>query len=228
MTCEECLNELATGSLRDLTADSPVMTHCARCPDCAQVTTQLREREYHAATALNTLPPLASPLSVAESAATISHRRRVGHVVVMLSGIVGGIIIWIVSATMIVPAMYRVGMIGPSPGLLRTETFTLSCLSPQQAGDIISPYVHSHGSTYYTPSSGIGAITVRGTPEEVAKAQSLLAKFENDPNAACHHTMATEVRKLQQQLSEIDQGIQGPAKPPPGGVSGGVPASPKK
>ena len=48
-----------------------------------------------------------------------------------------------------------------------TETFTLSCLSPQQAGDIINPYLRSRGSTYYVSTSGLSAITVHGTPDEL-------------------------------------------------------------
>ena len=46
MTCQECVSELATGSLRDLTPDSDVMRHCATCPDCGPLATLLREREY--------------------------------------------------------------------------------------------------------------------------------------------------------------------------------------
>jgi hypothetical protein len=62
----------------------------------------------------------------------------------------------------------------------------LSCLSPQQAADIINPYVRSHGSTYYIPTTGISAITVRGTREELSKSRNLIHDFESDPKAACH------------------------------------------
>jgi hypothetical protein len=103
MTCQECLAEIESGSLRDLPADSPVMLHCARCPDCARVTTLLRDREYNAATLLNTLPPLSNPLSVAETAVSMSHRRRVGRIVVMLSGAALVATIWIAVATTIIP-----------------------------------------------------------------------------------------------------------------------------
>jgi hypothetical protein len=69
---------------------------------------------------------------------------------------------------------------------LHTETMQLSCLSPQQAADIINPYVRSHGSTYYLPTTGISAITVRGTLEELRKSRNLIHDFESDPKAACH------------------------------------------
>ncbi|HMI44537.1 MAG TPA: hypothetical protein VK491_00100, partial [Gemmatimonadaceae bacterium] len=120
-----------------MTADSAVMRHCASCPDCARVTTIVRDKEYETATVLNSLPPMSDPLTVAETAGLTDQRRRVGGVVVTLSAIAGAVIIWIVSATMIVPALYRGGVIGNAAS--RTETMHLSCLSPQQGEEIIRP-----------------------------------------------------------------------------------------
>ena len=79
MTCEDCLSALETESLRDMTADSAVMQHCATCPDCARVTTMVRDREYETATILNSLPPMSNPLMVAETAGLTAHRRRAGR-----------------------------------------------------------------------------------------------------------------------------------------------------
>ncbi len=186
MTCEDCLSALATASLRDMTPDSAVMQHCATCPDCSRVTTVLREKEYETATLLNSLPPMSNPLTVAQNAVGIAQRRRMGRVVVMMSGAVLVATIWIVAATLVIPALDRGDMRIASE--LRTETMPLSCLSPQQAADIINPYVRSHGSLYYLPSSGISAITVRGRPDELAKSRDLIAHFERDPSAACHVT----------------------------------------
>ena len=67
MTCAEVLETLSTASLRDMPADSAVMAHCATCPDCARVTTLLREKEYEAASVLNGLPPMSNPLTLAEA-----------------------------------------------------------------------------------------------------------------------------------------------------------------
>jgi hypothetical protein len=204
MTCEECLSALETESLREMTADSAVMQHCATCPDCARVTTMVRDKEYETATVLNGLPPMSNPLTVAETAGQTAQRRRVGGVVVTLSAIAGAIIIWIVSATMVVPALYRGGVItNAAAGGLRTETVQLSCLSPQQAADIVNPYVKSHGSMYYLPSSGISAITVRGTSEEIAKSRNLIREFERDPNAACR---VAETR-LRNTIESVDRAV---------------------
>jgi hypothetical protein len=208
MTCKECLAALETESLREMAPDSPVMVHCATCPDCARVATMVREKEYETATVLNSLPPMSSPLAVAEAAVRTSQRRRVGRVVVLLSGVVGAIIIWIVGATMVVPAMHRTGMMpdnASSGTRLRTETIQLSCLSPQQAGDIINPYIRSNHSNYWVPKSGISAITVRATPDELAKSRNLILEFEKDPSAACRLPM-TIIQRLQGEMSKAHAG----------------------
>ena len=207
MTCAECLSDLATGSLREMRADSAVMLHCATCPDCARLTTLLREREYNAANVLNNLPPMSNPVTVAETSVRTAQRRRVGRVAVMLSGAALVVTIWIAAATTIIPALNHAD--SNMSSTLRTETIPLSCLSPQQAADIINPYVRSRGSTYYVPTSGISAITVRGNATEVAKYRNLIRDFENDPAAACRNTNAEQVKKLlQAKLSEL-QGHRG-------------------
>jgi hypothetical protein len=150
------------------------------------VTTVLREKEYETATLLNSLPPISNPLTVAENAMGIARRRRMGGVVVWMTGAALAATIWVVAATLVIPALNRSDMRIASE--LRTETMPLSCLSPQQAADIINPYVRSPGSTYYIPSTGISAITVRGRPDELAKSRDLIEHFERAPTAACHVT----------------------------------------
>jgi hypothetical protein len=123
----------------------------------------------------------------------------------MLSAIAGAVIIWIVSATMVVPALLRAGVIGSGPPAtgMRTETIQLSCLSPQQAGDIIDPYVRGHGSKYWLPSSGISAITVHGSPAEVDRSRSLIGRFERDPSAACRSAATT----LRRTIESVNQAV---------------------
>lgn len=203
MTCEECLSELATGSLRELSADSPVMLHCATCPDCSHLTTLLRDREYNAANVLNNLPPMSNPITVAEASVSTAHRRRVGRVVVMLSGAALVVTIWVTAATLILPAMRSNE---PTSSTLLTETIPLSCLSPRQAADIVDPYLRTHGSLYFVPTSGISAITVRGTAAQLRKSKDLIRDFESDPAAACRNTPADMLRKLSKTLSDAQLG----------------------
>jgi len=205
MTCEECLSELATGSLREMPPDSSVMLHCATCPDCSRLTTLLRDREYSAANVLNDLPPMSNPITVAETSVRTAHRRRTGRVVVMLSGAALVVTIWIAAATTILPALR--GADAGTGSALRTETIPLRCLSPQQAADIIDPYIRTRGSIYYVPTSGISAITVRGNASQLAKSRELLATFEEDPAAACRSTpaaMAVKAMKMAEDKSSVD------------------------
>jgi hypothetical protein len=224
MTCEECLSELATGSLRELPSDSAVMQHCATCPDCSRLTTLLRDREYEAATVLNNLPPMSNPIAVAEASVLTAHRRRVGGVVVMLSGAALVVTIWLALANIVIPAMNSSEM--GARKTLRTETISLQCLSPQQAADVISPYIREPGSTFYLPTSGISAITVRGSPGEIAKARSLIEQFEPDAGAACRVSPADLPQKavgVQDRLGRADAGNAEPV------IAGDkIPTAPKK
>jgi hypothetical protein len=185
MNCNECLAALETESLREMTPDSPLLRHCATCPDCARLTTMLRDKEYETATVLNSLPPMSNPLTVAENAVNMAQRRRVGRVAVMLSGAALVITLWFVAARIVYPVFED-----DDVRLARTitEIIPLTCLSPQQAGDIIEPHLRSNRARYYAPTSGLHTITVRATPEEVAKSRALIRVFENDPNAACRAT----------------------------------------
>lgn len=203
MNCQECLAELSTASLREMQPDSAVMQHCATCAECASLTTRLRELEYATATTLNNLLPLTSPISLAETSATLSRRRRVGRLVVTLSGILGAIIVAVVASTMLVPQTIWNGITGPAAAsMLRTETITLTCLSPEQAADIINPYVRSRGSVYYTPSSGISVITVRGTAQEIERSRDLLHDLEGDPAAACRNRTGADLPDIKRRADE--------------------------
>jgi hypothetical protein len=185
MNCRECLEALETGSLRELTPDSPVYAHAATCPDCARVTTVLRDREYAAATFLNNLAPTSHPAAVAEAAIALARRRRLGKVVTMITGTALAATIWLTMQFIFVPMMNHAE--AGNATRLHTETISLTCLSPAQASDIINPYVRSHGSTYYIPSSGLAAITVRGTVAEISKSRDLISEFENSASAACRN-----------------------------------------
>src|SRR4051812_1100718 len=102
MTCAEVLSTLSTTSLRDMTADSPVMAHCASCPDCARVTTALRDREYVAASVLNGLPPLSNPIAIAQQSVVIAKRRRLGSFAVLAAGTALAATIWIAASLSII------------------------------------------------------------------------------------------------------------------------------
>jgi hypothetical protein len=178
------------------------MQHCAGCRDCGPLATQLRDREYEVASVLNSLPPMSNPISVAERAGSLARRRRVGKVAVFFSGAALVVTIW----TAIFFTGFGRAMMGiDNSGVprLRTETIPLKCLSPDQAADIINPYVRSHGSTYYIGSSGVAAITVRGTADELAKSHALIRQFESDPQTMCGASLADKLRQLQNVMGAV-------------------------
>ena len=215
MNCKECLSALATASLRDLSADSLVLAHCATCPDCSLVTTQLRQREHDAANLLNALPPMSNPLVVAETAVGVAKRRKLGRVAVMATGTALAATIFLAAQFTVIPAMNRADA---ENARFRTETIPLACLSPQQAADIISPYIRSNGSVYYLPNSDIAAITVRGTSKEVAQARDLIEEFQFDKSAACHTPRGAAGRSQQ----DIDR-VSGEGEPVLAGEKATVP-----
>jgi hypothetical protein len=183
------------------------------------LTTLLRDREYEAATVLNNLPPMSNPITVAEASVLTAHRRRVGGVVVMLSGAALVVTIWFTAATLIFPAMRGNG---PMSTLL-TETIPLSCLSPQQAADIVDPYLRTHGSLYFIPTSGISALTVRGTAAQLRKSKDLIREFETDPGAACRNPTAG-LKAAAKMDADLHQAAPVLAGPP----SDKVPTAPQK
>jgi len=65
--------------------------------------------------------------------------------------------------------------------------------------------VRYHGSTYYIPTTGISAITVRGTGDELAKARNLIHDFETDPNAACNLPKGSLLNRDQPSLLKADR-----------------------
>jgi hypothetical protein len=220
MTCAEVLATLSTASLRDMPADSPVMAHCADCPDCARVTTALREREYEAASVLNGLPSMSNPIAIADRSAVIAKRRRLGSIAMIMTGTALALTTWIAASLTIIPALNRAdARVGT---VLNTETIQLTCLSPKQAGDIISPYMRSHGSAYYIPTSGLSAITVRGTADEVAKSRNLLSEFESDPNASCR--LSADADHLRRTIDAVNQAVND-ANTAPEGAPAKVPAA---
>jgi hypothetical protein len=195
MNCQECLSELATGSLRNLTPESEVMRHCTTCPDCGPLSTLLRDREYNAATVLNSLPAMSNPITIAQTAGELARRRRVGKVVVFLTGAALVGTMWTaLFVTGIGRSILGLDHVGGSP--LVTETIQLSCLSPEQAGDIISPYIRSDHSNYWVGKSGLSAITVRATAAELAKSRELIRQFESSPGAACRSSPFDVVDKM--------------------------------
>jgi hypothetical protein len=161
---------------------------------------------------LNGLPSMSNPIAIAERSAVIAKRRRLGSIAMMMTGTALALTTWIAASLTVIPALNRAdARVGT---VLHTETIQLTCLSPKQAGDIISPYMRSHGSAYYIPTSGLSAITVRGTADELAKSRNLLSDFETDPNAACR--LSADADHLRRTIDAVTQAVNDASTAPIG------------
>jgi hypothetical protein len=100
--------------------------------------------------------------------------------------------LWFTWLRVIAPAMHETAALVGSK--LVTETITLQCLTPTQAGELILPYVRSSGSAYYLGKGGINVLTVRATEKELAEVKRLVGRFDNVGASACPVPLGAPLR----------------------------------
>lgn len=184
--CRECLSAASTADLGDMQPPSAIGLHCATCPDCARVITEVRDRETQIASALGQLRMTGYPAMLAEQAVASSRRLTArfwrgglfaAFVTTAMVGIANGLI----------PAYEREVQIALG-GDMVTETIKLSCITPQQASDLATPLLRSGKPALYT-ARDISAVTVRGVRREFAAAKAAIKEFD----AKCQLPPATTV-----------------------------------
>lgn len=183
MNCEEYLSIIETASLGEIEQNTRLRQHAASCEDCSRVIRLIAEGEHDLAMALDNVSSSIPASQTAEAAIVIAKRRRVGRLFAGLFVVLIAITAWITWVQLIVPSMRATVEI--AAGNLRTETIPLQCLSPNQVGDLISPYVRSSGSAYYPAKAPMTVITVRATPEEIQKVKALLDQFDKPGTTGC-------------------------------------------
>ena len=176
MTCEECLALVATEPATSLARSGVAWEHAANCADCARVLALVTDAENDLAHTLNAAQSHALASRTADDAMTRVRRRQVGRWASVALAILFAIALWSAWDRALGPDLQKIEQL--SGGNLRTEPFELHCLTPEQAGDIISPYVRSNGSAYYPTKMPIRLITVRATPEELIRVRTLLARMD--------------------------------------------------
>lgn len=181
MNCQEYLSIIETASVGEIEQNTRVRQHAATCEDCSRVIRLIAEGEQDMAMALNNLVSSIPASQTAEAAIVIAKRRRVGRLFTVFFAVLIAVSAWITWVRVIVPSMRATAEI--AAGNLRTETLPLQCLSPDQAGDLISPYVRSNGSAYYPAKAPMTVITVRATPEEIRAVKALLGQFDKPATA---------------------------------------------
>ncbi len=183
MTCEECLSVIASAPILEVREDSRAREHCATCAECSRVVALVAEGERDMAFALNNLSSTIPASQTAERAIAAVGRRKTGRVLAGVFAVLIVIVLWITWIQVIVPGMRATAdIVGVDH---RTETLELRCLSPDQAGDLISPYVRSNGSAWYPGKPPLSVITVRANPDELARVKELLQRFDNPAETSC-------------------------------------------
>ncbi len=182
MHCDECLTSLAHADLEQL-AELPGIAdhvkHCARCKPAAQL---LVEASHEARRRVALAQSRRSDAELVRGvAAAVERRRRVR--IVYAVAVLGLLIAAVMSFGRLVSSIERAKQeMFPT---LTTVTLTLNCISSQDAGNLISPYLRSHGSIYRLGSGPLNVITVRATDTEIAQVRGLLARFDQTTGGRC-------------------------------------------
>src|SRR5687768_10622599 len=183
MTCEQCLTAVAAMSLQEAVSDPQIRNHWEQCQHCSRALTVVATAERDLSDLLRQQSSARSPLQTAETAVARAKRRRLGFVVSAFLAALLAATLWIAWVRVVVPAARETVELTSNQHL--TETLELTCLSPSDAGTLISPYVRANGSLYYLPTGGLRVITVKATPEEMKTVKSLLGRFDAAPAGSC-------------------------------------------
>ena len=183
MTCQECLAALATGSIAEIAHNGSAREHCATCEECSRVVRLIAEAERDLARAFDSIVSAVPATRTAEMAIGFSRRRRTARLLSAIFTLALAALIWLAWTRVVVRGAQATAEIAS----LNQHTLTarLDCLTSNQAGELISPYVRSDGSAWYAAKPPLRILTVRGTPEELKKVREILAQFDNAKLSTC-------------------------------------------
>ena len=81
-----------------------------------------------------------------------------------------------------------------STGPVVRETFLLQCLSPEQAAEVLRPYVGASGRLWFNPRSPLGVLNAEVSPDVMAAIRSVIDRYDNPDHAQC--TVGVRVPKV--------------------------------
>ena len=182
MTCAECLSAVLIANYPDMDAGSPVGVHCATCPDCSHVVTQVRDRERNAASVLGAVGMSALPAVVARDALVAGRRRIARRWRMFLIAALGATATFAIVRE-VIPRLRGEGIIASDPVV--TTTLQLKCITSSQASDLATPYLRTRSPAVYQANS-LSAVTLRGASIEVEQAKRAIEAFD----VKCHLPLA--------------------------------------
>jgi hypothetical protein len=174
MTCAECISAVAVADYADMEAASPIGLHCATCPDCRRVVTQVRDRERNAASMLGAVRMSAFPAVVTRDALVASRRRIARRWRRFLIAALGATASFALVRE-VIPRLRSEGIIASDPVV--TMTLQLKCITSSQASDLATPYLRTRSPAIYEAKS-LSAVTLRGPSIEVEQARRAIEEFD--------------------------------------------------
>jgi hypothetical protein len=182
MTCEQYLAALSSAPISKVNESTEARAHFESCPECSTMLTVVQDAELGFRASLDGARSVVAPSTTAEAAIATAKRRRMGRFAAFGLAALIAIVAWITIVRVIVPSARETAQLAANSSLV-TQTLKLKCMSSFQAGDLINPYVRSHGSTYYIVDGPF--ITVRATAPELVKVKSLLAQLDDPTQMKC-------------------------------------------
>lgn len=174
MNCDDYLSLLETLPVEDMAHGRP-REHAVGCHECERVTRLVAERERNMVMAFDDLHFPVSAAQTAATALTASRRRKVAIAYNVGLGVVTAAVVFSVIGSVAVSR---------SPISRITETFRLQCLSPEQASELLRPYVQPTGAIYFRNPS-LGVLNVEAPQAVMAKARSILDRYDNPAQSQC-------------------------------------------
>jgi hypothetical protein len=172
MSCEQSLAAMSTLPSSELAGDSPVARHAATCPQCSRVAQVVLERERSLSRALDSLSSRGDPAVISETALLASERHAAGR-----------FIRWLLVGALMVTVWFALDdTLGTreraAAAAMRVQTIDFSCLVPSDAEKLVEPYIRSNGHGIYPAPDEFRTITIRATPQEIATARVVIAKYD--------------------------------------------------
>ena len=176
MNCDDYLSMLATQPVAELNSGR-ARAHAITCDECDRVTQVIAARERNMLVAYGELQMPATSAQTSAEALRTSRRRKVSLYYRIGLG---------VSAVAMV--LYGVvASVAPDPPRIPTvrETIRLQCLSPEQATEVLRPYLRRTGRITMQSSSALGLIHVEASAKEMATAHKVLDRFDSPLASQC-------------------------------------------
>ena len=183
MTCDECLASLASGSVPEIEQNGSAREHLATCVGCSRVIRLIAEAERDLGVAFNSITSSVPATRTAETAMVFASRRRTAKLLTAIFAVALAGLLWIAWTRVVVRGVQATAEIASLNQ--HTMTVKLQCLSADQAGELISPYVRSNGSAYYPAKPPLQVLTVRARPYELKKVREILVQFDNAGQSTC-------------------------------------------